>query len=218
MKKSIKIIFAALLFASVSFTSYSQSNKVFQFGIKAGMDFTNMKGNEEIFQKGFLKTYTGFNVGLSFRFNLPLGFEIQPELLYMQSGVNISKDSMLDDVAGFFKDAKYRSGSLRVPVNVQWGFTFLKIFKPYVTLSPYIGCVLHNNSDVVLPQNIKSRTFEYGLGAGVGMNIWHFQLAFKWNWAFNPVYAAENVKIDNMEEIANSFKMNGGELSLTYYF
>ena len=124
----------------MSFTSYSQ-NKVFQFGIKAGMDFTNMTGNEDVFEKGFLKTYTGFNAGLSFRFNLPLGFELQPELLYTQSGVNVS-NSHWENVEGFFEDAKYRSGSLRLPVNVQWGFTFLKIFKPYVMVSPYIGCVL----------------------------------------------------------------------------
>ena len=71
MKKTLSIVVVTLLAAIFSVNAYSQ---VFKFGVKAGMDFTNMSGLEEMKERGFLKTYTGFHVGGLMSINLPLGF------------------------------------------------------------------------------------------------------------------------------------------------
>ena len=104
MKKTLSLAVVALLAAVFSINAYSQT---FKFGVKAGMDFTNMSGFSEMKDKGFMKTYTGFHVGGLMSINLPLGFEVQPELLYVQQGVNT-------------ENATIKGGSLRLPVNIQW--------------------------------------------------------------------------------------------------
>ena len=113
---------------------------------------------------------------------------------------------------------KFKMGSLRIPVNIQWGFRFFKIIKPYVVLSPYVGCALFSNQadfgSQVWAEDVLNR-LEYGIGAGVGLNIWKLQLSFKWNWNLNPIFENNTV---NVQETVKSMNMNGGELSLAILF
>ena len=88
MKKIFSILALAMLLTAVP--AHAQLDKGFHLGVKAGLNFSNMSAPGDAFDEGFLKTYTGFNAGLVFNFNLPLGFEFAPELLYVQSGFKAS--------------------------------------------------------------------------------------------------------------------------------
>ena len=52
------------------------------FGVKGGLNFANMYGQ----QAQYISNRTGFNAGLFFNIELSDVFEVQPEVLYMQKG------------------------------------------------------------------------------------------------------------------------------------
>lgn len=208
MKRAFTIFAILLAFAFSRGTASAGDGDFFQIGVKASLNFTNMKGLKDFDQGGFLKTYTGFNAGVAFRFNLPLGFELQPELLYVQSGSRM-------DAPGW-RSFDYKVGSLRVPVNVQWGFRFLKIIKPYIVFSPYVGYNMFSKltytgdaGSVSFKGTDSVEPFQYGVGIGAGINVWKFQLSFKWNWELSEGFRT----IDK-----ETAKFNGGELSLAFLF
>ncbi len=211
MKKLLSILIASVLLLSFSTSAQGGDNKFFQFGIKAGLDFTNMKLQDlQSIQLNDLKSYTGFNAGLAFRFNLPLGFEIQPELLYTQTGVRIEEA---------FAKGVIKNGTIRIPVNIQWGFRFAKIFKPYVFASPYVGFTAFEKSQITIGSIVKNfnsenlNRFQYGVGVGLGLNIWKFQISAKYNWDINATFSS---KIEDTNiELGN---MHGAEISLGFFF
>lgn len=214
MKKIVAIVSLSLLLAAVIPAKAQPGEDFFNLGIKGGLNFSNMEGLKDIGQDGFLKTYTGFNAGLVFNFNLPLGFEINPELLYVQSGVK--KDGV---------SSAFTTGSIRMPVNIQWGFRFLKIIKPYVVVSPYVGGVLFGNGADIFGSDLGAERvdqfmnrLQYGIGIGAGIYIWRFQVSFKWNWDLNPVFKEHHIT-DMPDFISlDNGKFSGGELSLAFFF
>lgn len=209
MKRFMAAAALSVLLAVLSVQSYAKGD-FFNLGIKAGLDFTNMSGLDDFKQSGFLKTYTGFNAGLVFNFNLPLGFELNPELLYVQSGIESSNA---------LTSGRFVTGSMRVPVNVQWGISLFDFIKPYLVVSPYVGAVVFGQGSIVGVDFSSEKIgdslnrFQYGIGVGAGIYVWKFQLSFKWNWDLNPVF-----KEQGGVEIGNNKKFNGGELSLAFMF
>ena len=151
MKKIFTLAALAVMMMSAPVMSQARDG-FFNFGIKAGLNFTNMSGLKDFNQPDFLKTYTGFNAGMVFNFNLPLGFELNPEILYVQSGqrtkgyeFNIPGTDVIQVNGGSF-----RTGSIRVPINVQWGIGLFNDFiKPYVVVSPYVGAVLFGKGSIL---------------------------------------------------------------------
>ncbi|HIZ85671.1 MAG TPA: PorT family protein [Candidatus Coprenecus stercoravium] len=226
MKKIFAIVSLSVLIMTAPAVSRAMDG-VFNVGVRAGLNFTNMSGLNDFGQKDFLKTYTGFNAGLVFNFNLPLGFELNPEILYVQSGQRYGEyripgmnQVVLDEPSTF------RSGAIRVPINLQWGIGLFKDFiKPYLVVSPYVGAVLFGNGSILnVDFNTESvndylNRFQYGIGLGAGIYIWRFQLSFKWNWDLNPTFKSrEYTVLGQTVELKNNNKFNGGELSLAFFF
>ncbi|MBR2947824.1 MAG: PorT family protein [Bacteroidales bacterium] len=215
MKKTLSTI-TVIILAAVMAVGASAQDKMISFGAKAGLNFTNMTGLKDLKNSGFLKTYTGFNIGGVMNINLPLGFEVQPELLYVQTGVK-SLDVEGSMATGTKTIKPYRTGSLRLPVNVHWGFDILGVVKPYVLVSPYIGCALFQNgtylSEKVMGEDWSR--FQYGVGLGFGVKVWKIQASFKWNWELNDPF-----KVDYSEVIeqVKAAKFNGGEISVAFLF
>ena len=224
MKKIFSILTLALLIAAVP-ANAQPGKDFFNLGVKAGLNFSNMSDMDDAFESGFLKTYTGFNAGLVFNFNLPLGFEINPELQYVQSGITTPGYS--GEILGIGYEipaSKFSSGSLRVPINIQWGFRFLNVIKPYVVVSPYVGAVLFGNGSI-LGSDLDKETvnqflnrFQYGIGVGAGIYVWRFQVSFKWNWDLNPVFEDEFEIRGARVDFDSDSKFSGGELSLAFFF
>ena len=207
MKKIFAVLSMAFVVALMP-AKAQPGEDFFNFGVKGGLNFTEMTGLKDMKQDGFMHSYTGFNAGLVFNFNLPLGFELNPELLYVQSGVK--KDGV---------PASLKTGSLRLPVNIQWGIRLFGVVKPYVVFSPYIGGVLFSEGTGMLDIEDKFiNRLQYGVGIGAGVYIWRFQVSFKWNWDLNPVIK-ENSEMDlpHFGDLKDK-KFNGGELSLAFFF
>ena len=96
------------------------------------------------------------------------------------------------------------------------------MFRPFVDVSPFVGYGLNNNfwsgatGDVANVWDGLSR-WEYGVGTGIGMDIWRFQLIARYNWNL------ENISRNStLSDIAQTFKdranLGGVTLSLAFLF
>jgi hypothetical protein len=102
MKRSIAIII--LLF------SLSAGAQVFQFGIKAGANFSNFSGGN--FDDVKKKSIVGFHGGIYGRFNFA-GFSLQPEAMISTQGARI------DSVSGSYD---WKVTYVTVPIMLQYRF------------------------------------------------------------------------------------------------
>lgn len=194
---SIVAVFAAFLFAGTK-----ASAQIGHFGVIGGLTFSKANVSE-------IKNlnYTGFHAGVAYQLDLPLGFSIQPELVYQQRGTKYM------DITSTKNNMSI--GFIELPVNIQWG-PDLVLFRPYLMVSPYIGYAVTNK---FYRDNIQIKNewgdfnrFEYGVGLGIGVEIWKFQLSGKYCWSLGNVF---DRKIENLFDDA---KFGGFQLSLAILF
>lgn len=205
--KRIVILLAALLMAG-STQLFAQKG----FGITAGVGFNTSK-----FTEIDVKASTGWNIGLTYSLDLPLGFSLQPSLIYNQKTANLA-----DGVS-------QSMGFVELPVSVQWGPDLL-VFRPFVDVTPYIGYALSNKfaADIVGIEISRDswkgkQRFEYGLGLGAGVDVWRFRVIARYNWNFGSLYGVDEWKDIkdqlNLKELNSSNPNFGGvSISLAYFF
>lgn len=194
---SIVAVFAALMFAGTK-----ASAQIGHFGVIGGLTFSKANVSE-------IKNlnYTGFHAGVTYQLDLPLGFSIQPELVYQQRGAKY-QTGIRDMHVGF----------IELPVNIQWG-PDLVLFRPYLMLSPYVGYAV--TSQRIITDNVVIRNdwdninrFEYGIGLGIGVEIWKFQVSGKYCWSLGNVYDRSR----EIEALFDNAKFRGFQLSLAILF
>ena len=173
-----------------------------KWGLTGGLNFSTSKLKEIQ-----VKAKTGWSAGGTCLIDLPLGFSLQPSLVYHQKGANIN-----DEVS-------QNMGYLELPVSVQWGPDLL-IFRPFLDATPYVGYALaYESSDPAVGWKDLNR-FEYGIGVGGGLNVWKLQLIARYNWSFGSLYGFEwsdvlpNIKDMN---VANE-NFGGVTLSMAFFF
>ena len=183
-----KFVFAAALFlVSLCFADNLSAGN---FGLTGGANFhtVNLKGAGG-------ETLTQWNVGVVGKFNLPLGLQLHPALLY-----NVKAGS-----AGS-APVNFSVGYLELMASAQWGLDLI-LLRPYLEVSPFVGYCLNGWGRVDPTADWRSgERLEYGLGLGGGLQIWRFQVAARYNWSFTDIKTPENVDF------------NGVTLSLTYFF
>lgn len=193
--KRITVLFLVLTLAA--FSARAQAG----FGVKAGLNFNSMSDIDIRNMNASVKGKTGFHVGVLYNWRLPLGFALQPELLYSQKSNTVT-----------YENLKYDSkiGYLQLPVNVQWGVD-LVLFRPFLQVSPYIGYAISKISDI---DNSDLNRFQYGIGLGAGLEIWKFQLSGRYCWDLGKL----GEFTFNSEQNRISAKNRGFELSLAIIF
>lgn len=198
-----KFLCAIVAVTAMFFAADKASAQIGHFGVVGGMTFS--KANLDEVKN---MNYTGFHAGVTYQLKLPLGFSIQPELLYQQRGTRYS-------AAADLVNGKMSVGFIELPVNIQWG-PDLVLFRPYLELSPYVGYAVMNKYTIG-NQSYRQQwdgmdRWEYGIGLGVGVEIWKFQLSGKYCWSFGS--NMPNGKSDMFRD----GKFGGFELSLAVLF
>lgn len=202
-----KTFFAAIAACILLFGAGETANAKHNIGVIGGCTFSTQKLQE--INKSNL---TQYHAGLAFKFKLPLGFAIQPSILYQVKGAKFeSLATAMDDLS------KFTAGYLEIPVSVQWGPDLI-VCRPFVELAPFVGYGLNNN--------IKNWTdlnrWEYGLGLGAGIDIWRFQINARYNWNFGSLAkASADAVADATKDVVEAFKnknFGGVTLSLAFYF
>lgn len=212
MKKLIAT-FAAILIAALLSTDADAK----RFGIKAGVNVTDLNV-ENVESVGAL----GYQAGISWQFDLPLGFAIQPDILYH---VKATKFDQIESQLGF--------GYVEVPVNIQWGLRFAdRKVRIFAQASPFVGyavaqtgdtsSVLGEYADVldkvgVNTDNIDKwanvNRFSYGAGLGAGVQLGFLQLTAQYNWNFG-----NSLKGEDFDSLFNKSNFGGYTVSLAFMF
>lgn len=192
------------ILAAIAMMAFSVSASAQGFGVTAGMNFNSAKIKDVK-----MDAQAGWNVGVTYGFNLPLGFSIQPALVYSQKG------ALLEEVT----DTKQTVGSINIPVSVQWGPDLL-VARPFVDVTPYVGYSLFNKAEGDLLKDLKGGNgFEYGLGVGAGLNIWKLQAVVRYNWNFGVLGSLKDFTEIDLGDL-NPENQNYGGISfhLAFFF
>ena len=212
MKKLIAIS-AAILMAALLATDADAK----RFGIKAGVNVTDLNV-ENVESVGAL----GYQAGISWQFDLPLGFAIQPDILYH---VKATKFDQVESQLGF--------GYVEVPVNIQWGLRFAdRKIRVFAQASPFVGYAISQTGDIPsifgdaadLLDKVGVNTaeidkwanvnrFSYGAGLGAGIQLGFIQLTAQYNWNFGNSFKGET-----FEELFNKSNFGGYTVSLAFMF
>lgn len=212
MKKYLIVIAAALL--AFSATASAQVN----FGVTAGMNFNSAKIGDVK-----MDARAGWNVGATVQFDLPLGFSLQPSLVYMQKSGGYTtpefSSAILEDIKAQFVQTV---GSLVLPVSVQWGPDLL-VARPFLDVTPYVGYSLSNKikADVAgLEEVVKGGNgLDYGLGLGAGINVWKLQAIVRYNWNFGVLGNYEDFTDIKLGDLNSENETFGGiTVSVAFFF
>lgn len=203
MKHLFPVILALVLSVTMASDVYAQ-----KFGMAGGATFTSLQNVEN-------SSKIGWNAGATVQFKLPMGFSIQPSLLY---NIKVAQSAMAIGTADLTVDY------LELPVGVQWGPDLL-VFRPFLEVAPFVGYALDSNvSDNMLMTAGQWKTnylnrLSYGLGLGGGIEVWRFQILCRYSWNFGPLFndqgAAETAPF---KQVVGKSNFGGVTLSLAVLF
>ena len=205
--KKLFVVFAALLLTSAAVSAKGG------FGVTAGFNTNAAKLNDVSLDSRY-----GWNAGLTYLANLPLGFSVQPSLLYTQKrgAVALTGLGVLDKLTS---GNVYQSvGSVTVPVSVQWGPDLI-VARPFLDVTPYVGYALTNKLKAVAADQEGvtkgEKGLDYGIGLGAGINVWKLQAVVRYNWNFGTMGNLENFV--GMETPENAV-YGGISVNVAYFF
>jgi hypothetical protein len=167
MKRTIIIL------AALAFIGTTVSAQFFKFGIKTGLNYSQLKFDEvkDITSGDFDyklsedDNLTGFHIGLMSRINL-FNLYLQPEIYFNTSGGKVLVEEIASGGATTEYIKKIKYNKIDVPVLVGGRLSFLRI-----NAGPVASVILSSDSEVteIIPEMetlSKSATFGYQVGAG----------------------------------------------------
>ena len=216
--KRLFIIAAAVMMA------FSVSASAQGFGVTAGMNFNSTK-----IQEVKMDSQAGWNLGITYSVNLPLGFSLQPSLVYSHSGALVKAENFnyAVPVSSFIGDVtaelKQTVGSVLLPISVQWGPDLL-VARPFLDVTPYVGYALTNkvSAEVTgLPEVVEkiAGELDYGIGLGAGLRVWKIQAIVRYNWSFGPLGDIKSfTDLDLGQLNTENYTFGGISVNLSYFF
>ena len=225
MKKFFAVI-------AVAFASVVVANA--QIGIVAGVTSSTAKIDKENIENN-MSGIDQYHVGVALKLPLPLGFAIQPELLYQIKGADLKETYYKLGEGAEIETSSWntKSGFAELGIGIQWGLD-LVAFRPFVFAKPFVGYMIngegeYNGAADVLKEGTDKyledakNKLEYGFSVGAGLELLeHFQLSFEFfnnlgqmfdEGQFNKDKATEAV-VNNYKDLENytGFKVTLGFL------
>lgn len=182
---------AAVLAAAIVFIPEVYGGNGIRVGATGGLTVSGVKNSRNV---------TGYNAGMTAYFPLGLGFAIQPSALYLTKGLSSDNGSESGGIISF-PAVDMSVGYVEVPVQLQWGPDLL-FFRPYIFAEPFVGCGINLRGNIgdnkyastnfaVEDDAVKVSRWEYGLGLGGGLQVWHLQISAKYFWNFGQLLKAD---------------------------
>lgn len=194
MRRVFILVAAAMMAFAVSASAKG-------FGVTAGMNFNSARiGDIKMESKA------GWDLGITYLFDLPLGFSVQPSLVYTQKNADVAL-------------GKQTVGSINLPVSVQWGPDLL-VLRPFLDVTPYVGYSLSNKlTDEAGTKLTGKNAFDYGVGMGLGVNVWKLQAIVRYNWNFGTLGSLKDFTgIDLGGFKADNPNYGGVSIHLAFFF
>ncbi len=202
-----------ILSAAVALMATLSANA--QIGIVGGLTTTATNLNDAYKDIAETKSVSQYHVGLVYNVNLPLGFSVQPGVLYNVKGQTLNTTLSQLGLGNYDVSVDTKTGYLEVPVRVAWGIDF-GVVEPFVFAEPFIGYALTteavssfkdettkkivsaaasaagysldtSNSDANRWDNRNRLT--YGVGLGAGVKVFDFAaISVKYYWDLGAMY------------------------------
>ena len=176
-----------------------------QFGVKGGLTLSGMDGADKPKEN---KATALYEAGVVYKIDLGAGFALQPALAYQVKGANLKQNN----------DVVSRTGFAELSVGAQWGPDLLA-FRPFVFVEPFVGYGVTGKETISLPgttspmNNFETplkeakNKIEYGLGAGLGLEIAsHVQLSCQLFRNFGKLYKEDHLDTGALKDIKTSYK------------
>ena len=219
MKKLIAMFVVVALSAAAATTADAG-----RFGVQGGVNVTSLDFQSGTSTPGAL----GYSAGLTWQWNLPLWFALQPEVMYHVTATTLEE-----------AQAKLSTGSIQVPINIQWGPRIAdKNIRVFAQATPFFGYNISQKAeginistgnsaiDNVISGAVQDKygdlidglnnlqKFTYGAGIGVGVQFFALQVTAQYIWNFGSV--AEGVKFT--EEMFDVNQSSGCQITMALMF
>ena len=182
-----------------------------KFGVKGGLNLTNMKFDNSIVDKS---NQTGFFIGPTLNFTLPVvGLGIDASALYDQRSAKIEGS-----------EDKLKQQSIQIPINLRYGFGLGNTASLYIFAGPQFGFNIGDKSANIVDNALEWRLKDSNLSANVGVGLMllnHLQVSANYNIALGTT-GETNVLSSTTSTVANlvtgKTKANAWQLSVAYFF
>lgn len=211
-----KIFTAAIVAATMRFSTSSAQAQV-KFGLKGGLNVTNMSLNSEVFDAD---NQTGFFIGPTVKFTLPIvGLGIDASALYDQRDAKITVEDN-----GASVESKIKNQSINIPINLRYGVGLGSTASVYLFAGPQFGFNVGDKNQSIFKDmgewRLKSSTFSVNVGLGA-MLLSHLQISANYNIACGKT--GETTVSSALGELAQSAakkrgRANAWQIGLAYYF
>ena len=200
MKKFFAVVLMAVAFAMPSKAQAS-------FGIQAGLNMSNVSASD---LNGSVKSRTGFFVGPTVKFSLPIvGLGIDASALYDQREGKA-------EVEGYTSTVK--SQSIQIPINLRYGFGLGSLAEIFAFAGPQFGFNVSSKQDIfndMADWTLKSSNFSANVGVGATI-AGHLQAKLNYNVALGKTGEFESVS-STVKQVVDA-KFNAWQVSLAYFF
>ena len=211
-----KFFTAAIVAATMLFATSSAQAQV-KFGLKGGLNVTNMSLNSEVFDAD---NQTGFFIGPTVKFTLPIvGLGIDTSALYDQRDAKITVEDN-----GASVESKIKNQSINIPINLRYGVGLGSTASVYLFAGPQFGFNVGDKNQSLFKDmgewRLKSSTFSVNVGLGA-MLLSHLQISANYNIACGKT--GETTVSSALGELAQSAakkrgRANAWQIGLAYYF
>ena len=182
------------------------SKAQFSWGIQAGLNMTNVSASD---LNGTVKSRTGFFVGPTVKFSLPIvGLGIDASALYDQREGKA-------EVAGQTETVK--SQSIQVPINLRYGIG-LGVAEVFAFAGPQFGFNIGGKKGVfndMADWTLKSSNFSANVGLGATI-LGKLQAKINYNVALGKTGEFESVS-STVKQVVDA-KLNAWQISLAFFF
>ena len=181
--KNSKIILASLVLTIMGFTnSNAQSSNVTKFGVKGGVNFSNLYTDNADDEN----VLTGFNIGLYAKVPVTNSISVQPEIYYTGKGAEVVYNNAFASGT-----AKFKLNYIEVPVMLVANVT--KNFN--VQVGPYAGYLIsgkttNESGTYNFQDNIDTDDFnkiDAGVAAGLGIDLETVSFGVRYNYGLTKV-------------------------------
>ena len=211
-----KFFTAAIVAASMLFATSSAQAQV-KFGLKGGLNVTNMSLNSEVFDAD---NQTGFFIGPTVKFTLPIvGLGIDASALYDQRDAKVKVE---DD--GSSVESKIKNQSINIPINLRYGVGLGSTASLFLFAGPQFGFNVGDKNQSlykdVAQWRLESSTFSVNVGLGA-MLLSHLQISANYNIACGKTgetTVSEALGTTAQEVFSKRGRANAWQIGLAYYF
>jgi hypothetical protein len=165
------------------FTGIITAQAQLKFGLKAGVNLSNVSLDGKLTNNLKVENLTGFQVGPLMEFTLPIiGIGFDAAVLYSNEGFKLNA-ATFDDIQTEAKN--YKANNLLIPINLKYKIIFLGVAGVYATAGPYIKFSLDGD----IKDQYKSKSFGAGLNFGLGVELLkHLQVGVNYQMGLTDDY------------------------------